>query len=600
LGDTSQAIRDILDRVSLVQVISEYVPLKKAGRTYKGLCPFHQEKTPSFNVNEERRVFYCFGCHAGGNAVTFLKMAGGMTGREAVTRLAAIAGVELPEEGPADPAAEAAARERTELLHVLQVAQEVFRSNLAGPGGAQARAYLEGRGIGPDLALTFGLGFGGLRHGDLAAELTRRRVALRHAETLGLVSRSKSGGSDVYERFRGRLLFPVYLLDGAIAGFSGRLIPPVEDGPKYLNSPDSVVYQKGDLVFGLHQARQSIRHKDQAILVEGNFDVLSMVAAGFANTVAPMGTALTTAQLRLVRRFSQRVTVMFDGDEAGRKASRRAVPLMIEAGVEGRVALLPAGEDPDTFARRERPDAVAEVVGHARPMVTHLVEALLQQHGRTPHGLRRVVEEAKEAFAADSDPFRYGQYREELARLLGVDVREVRKMLRDPEAVERGGSAASSCPAAERTLVELLLAHPRLIDRFLTIGNPSWVTHPEAREILGTLLTASMTAAMEPAEALIAATDVGGGLRQQVIQVLSTPDKYAAETAEENLDWTLADLEEAALKRDMARLQLEVDRLAGSGGDEIERLALDQLDLGRRVREIAKKRASARFGVRPA
>jgi DNA primase len=585
-----RTVRDILERVSLVQVISEFVPLKKAGRTYKGLCPFHQEKTPSFNVNEEKRVFYCFGCQTGGNAITFLTMAAGLSKREAIQRLSQLAGIPLPQEKAPDPAEDAAARERADLLHAIGAAAEHFRQALAGPDGARAREYLESRGIGHEVAEAYGLGFGGVRRGDLVAAFERRKVPLRHAETAGLIARGH-GPTDVFERFLGRLVCPVYNLDGAVIAFSARLIPPVDEGPKYVNSPDSVVFQKGEALFGLHQARKTIRHAKAAIMVEGNFDVLSLAAAGIGNVVAPLGTSLTTHQLRLLRRFTEDVTVMFDGDEAGRKASRRAVGLLIEAGIAGRVASLPAGEDPDSLARGRGSAGVEDAVARARPMITYLLEALVETHGRTPHGLRKVVEDAREVFDLERDAFRHGLYREELARVLGVDVREVRRLLREPGAVEAKQAAARAWPPLEERLLELMVLSPRFVSRWLDEQcSVSWVTHPEARDLLAELISLVVGGTEDPAEALVGGAETGGALRAKVARVLAAPETYPEATQDYTYAETIAGLQEAALKREKAEVQMRLSAAAGGGADveEMNELMMRLSRIQARIQELAR------------
>jgi len=543
-----RAVRDILDRVSLVQVVSEYVQLKKAGRTYKGLCPFHQEKTPSFGVNEEKKVFYCFGCQFGGNAVTFLQRVAGLSKIEAIRRLSVMSGIPLPDDRGPDPAEDAAAKERADLVKALQVASEFFSDRLASPGGTAAREYLESRGIGREVATAFGLGFGGLRHGELTAALEHRKVPLRHAEAAGLVSRSHHGG-EWYERFRGRLVCPVFNLDGAPIAFSARLIPPDEDGPKYVNSPESPVFRKGEALFGLHQARRAIRQQKSAVMVEGNFDVLSLAAVGIGNVVAPMGTALTGTQVKLLKRFTDTVTVMFDGDEAGRKASRRAVGLLVEAGVEGRVAALPDGEDPDSRARSLGEPGVREVLDRAKPMFTHLIDSLVKIHGWTPHGRRTIVEEAREVLAHESDPTRHGIYRQELAQRLQVDLSELRRLLREPAALTEAGRDVEPCPKAERQLLELMVLHPRFIPRFLDEGEASLLTHPEVRDLYAELYELySADPDGDPVEAFVERGEGGGPVRLLVSRVLATPQMYREPDAD--FAAVLATLRAAALERE--------------------------------------------------
>ncbi len=586
----SQVIAEILDRVSLREVVEEYVSLKKAGREYKGLCPFHQEKTPSFHVIEKKRFFYCFGCQAGGDVIKFLQLAAGLSRREAIQRLARRAGITLREDPALDARMDAAERHRADLLHALQVTQAVFRANLLAPEAEAARACLAERGVSPDLAERYGIGYGGDGlGGSLVDALARRKVPLAHAEEAGLLSRPRFPGDLPFERFAGRLTFPVFNLDGAVIAFSGRLLPgagAAPDAPKYLNSPETAVFQKGDAVFGLYQARPAIRRDRVAVLVEGNFDVLAAVAAGVENAVAPLGTALTSSQVRTLKRFASTLVVMFDGDEAGRKASRRAVGLLIEAGVEGRVATLPPGHDPDSLRRSAGDEAVRTVVARARPMITWLVESLVEVHGRTPHGLRAVVDEAGAVFAQERDPFRYGLYCGELSRVVGVDVRQVRRLLRGPGEGPLGGDERASCPPVERTLLELFLVHPRFLHDFFEAGDPSWLTDREARAILAELMNLAMGGLPEAevVGAFLESSRGLGGLRAEVIRVLTTPGKYPLDAAETTFAEMLAELERAALVRQRAPLMAALESAQGEGrDDDVVRLRAELKDLNHRI-----------------
>lgn len=583
-------IQEILDRISLKDVVQEYVTLQKSGKEYKGLCPFHQEKTPSFHVIEHKKFFFCFGCQEGGDAVKFLQLAGGLSRGEAIRRLAGRAGIELPQEGPADPRAEAAERKRTDLLHANQVAQSFFRANLTGPDGAQARAYIEDRGLSLGLAEQYGLGYGGSRRGELIDELKKRKVSLRHAGEAGVLVPSKFGGSGWYERFVGRLLFPVFDLDGAITAFSGRLLPPMEDGPKYLNSPESPVFQKGETVYGLFQARSEIRKEKRSVLVEGNFDVLAMAAAGISNVVAPLGTALTRSQVHRLKRFAGDIVLVFDGDEAGQKASRKSVGLLVEAEVEGLVALMPPGEDPASMLRNSGKAAMDGILSRAKPMIRFLVESLVQVHGRSPHGLRRVVEEAKEVFALDRDPIRFGLYREELARILGMDVRELRRLLRDPKAASKEIRDETPCPEPERTLLELMLLFPRLIRRFIEEGNPSWFTHLEARDVLQDIQTMSQGGEEDPAEAIVSGVEDGGPLRASLIEVFKRPESFREEMVDDTFTETLAELQRRALQQGRRELELELQAAEDQGStDEVDRIASQISLMSRKMKGLERE-----------
>lgn len=580
-------VEEIISRVSLREVVEEYVALRRAGREYKGLCPFHHETSPSFYVIEDKRFFYCFGCHTGGDVIKFLQLAAGMTRQEAIQRLAQRAGISI--RGEISGAQTAQERHRAQLLHALQVAHEFFRACLKGPKGEPARTYLRQRGVPDDIVETYGLGYGGPGDLSLVEALKSRGVSLAHAEEVGLVSRT---GSVLYERFSRRLLFPIFNLDGAVVAFSGRILPPEEEGPKYLNSPDSPVFRKGAYVFGLYQARGALRRERRAIIVEGNFDVLAMAASGIPEAVAPLGTALTPEQLRTIKRFANSVVVMFDGDEAGRKASRRAVGLLIEAGIEGRIALLPKGEDPASLAFQGKGDVILEAIKTSRPMISWFIESLVEVHGRTPHGLRAVVEEAREAFRLEQDAFRYGLYCEELARVLGVDVRRIRGLMRRNEKVEAEREEGPHCPSLEKALLELFLVHPRLLHDFLERGSSGWITHREARDILGKMMNLAIRGCEEREirEAMLQEIEEGrGGLLEDVARALTEPQKFPDEAAPRMLSELMQALERRALMREREPLLGALKRAQEEGDeDEVERLQ-------RRLSEINHRIATLRF-----
>lgn len=591
----SQVVTEIIERVSLKEVVEEYVSLKRAGKEYRGLCPFHSETSPSFYVIEKKKFFYCFGCQTGGDVIKFLQLAAGLSRPEAIKRLARRAGIELRTDPGLQAQERAEERHRAELLHALQVAQSVFRANLDGPDGAAARALLEERGVEKAFAERFGLGFGGVG-GALLKAFEARKVPLSIAEELGLIASARSPGDKFYERFAFRLTFPIYNLDGAVIGFSGRLIPSLwpgpGDAPKYLNSPETLVFQKGDSLFGLYQARPAIRKDRTAVLVEGNFDVLAAFACGIENAVAPLGTALTGHQVRTLKRFANRVVILFDADDAGRKAARRAVGLLVEAGLEGHVAALPPGEDPDSLRRSAGREALVSAVRQARPMISWFIESLLDLHGRTPHGMKAVVDEAGALFALEKDAFRYGLYCNELARLLGVDVAQVRRALRKPAELRQIGNEGVSCPSPERTLLELFLLDPRFIHEFLDRGDPSWVSNPSAREVLGFLMNQAMRGLNdeEVITAYVEASQGRGGLWSELLAVLATPQKYPEETRSETFTETLADLERVALMRQRGPMLAALEAAQAQGRHEDAAKLMQEIsEVNRRITALQRR-----------
>ncbi|HEX9296861.1 MAG TPA: DNA primase [Polyangiaceae bacterium] len=421
-----KTIAAIRDRVEIAAIISESVKLTRKGRSLLGLCPFHSEKTPSFNVNPEKGFFYCFGCKEKGNVFDFLMKVEGLTFPEAARRLAAHAGIEI-EEAATDAErreADAARRAIDDLYSVNQLAAHWFERQLREhPGAGTAWEELRRRGLIDagraeatdarvrDALQAFRIGYAPSGWDGLAQFVVQQGVSPITAAKVGLIAPRKSGAGH-YDWFRHRLMFAILDVQGRVIGFSGRVLPDGETGivdkqsPKYINSPESPIYQKGHTLFGLYQARQPIRKEEEAILVEGNFDVVSLHARGIANVVAPLGTAFTALQAKLLRRYAPVVTLLFDGDAAGKKATREARATCREGGLIAKVATLSAAKDPDDFVRERGPDALCAAVRAAHGILEHLIEAALDEAfiRGDAHERAARVREVIQLIASEDDP----------------------------------------------------------------------------------------------------------------------------------------------------------------------------------------------------
>jgi DNA primase len=352
-GRAGEEVRErVRDATDIVQLIGEHVTLRRAGRSYKGLCPFHAEKTPSFTVTPDRQMWHCFGCSKGGDVFAFVMEREKTTFPEALRALADRAGIELPRtEGS----------ERSDAFDKVYqanaLARDFYRASLASEAGQKARAYIASRGFEEPWLTRFELGWAPEGWDGLSRALAKLMPA-PVLEQAGLTVR-RGDGSGSYDRFRNRLLFPVATGSGKIAGFTGRAIAQ-GDEPKYLNTPETPVFRKGRLLYGLVQARSGIREKGEAVVCEGNLDVVRLHACGFTNAVATCGTALTPDQAQLLARLRVKVLLLYDGDDAGVRAADRGLDPLLGAGVETRVLLLPRGEDPDSFLRKEGAGALTE------------------------------------------------------------------------------------------------------------------------------------------------------------------------------------------------------------------------------------------------
>jgi len=368
-----EAVRDAAD---IVQVVSDYVPLRRSGARFKGRCPFHQEKTPSFSVDPDNQLFYCFGCQTGGDLFKFVMLYEKLGFPEAVEMLAQRFGVPLPRPEGAPRKTD----ERERVLGLNLAAADFFRATLAGPAGTSCREYLERRGITSDTAARLGLGYAPDSWDALQRHLHSRRFSNEELHRGGVALPRKSGDG-YYDRFRDRLMFPIRDTQGRTVAFGGRALGDAE--PKYINSPETPTYTKGDQLYGLDLAREAIRREGFAVVVEGYLDLAALLQAGFDAVVASLGTAFTPAQARLLARYTDRVMVSYDGDAAGAEATTRSLDLLLERGMEVRVVELPAGKDPDDFVREHGAEAYQRRLREAPEYLEFLIRRQVQQRDRS-------------------------------------------------------------------------------------------------------------------------------------------------------------------------------------------------------------------------
>lgn len=458
-------ISDITSRADMLQVVGEYVPLKKAGRTWKGLCPFHGEKTPSFNVNPERGFFKCFGCGESGTAISFLMKIEGWSFPEAVRHLAGRVGVDIPETSDEDAGVARQRKQDKERYHqILEIAQRWFEENLWGGRYPEAQRYLASRGVDEAAARAFGLGFAPDGWSGVLDHCKRHKITPQEVEAAGLAILGEKGH---YDRFRARLMFPVVDIWGKVLAFSGRVIVADAKGAKYINSPETRFYTKGSELYGLAATKQGIRAEDAALLVEGNFDVVTLYARGVQNAVAPLGTALTERQARLLARYTRRVNVAFDGDKAGQAAILKSMPILLEQDLDARVVALPVGEDPDSFVRAQGAEALRKAAQRARPIMAFALDSALEgAEGAPVEEKVQALKVAGELLGRIQDPVTLNHYIGEIGRRLELGEKDVARYLKQPEKLrERPGGAKVAEPAprqgrAEPRAPEVMRADP--------------------------------------------------------------------------------------------------------------------------------------------
>jgi DNA primase len=517
-------IDEVLSRADIVELIGHYVPLKRAGRHFKANCPFHKEKSPSFMVNTEKQIFHCFGCGVGGNIFSFLMLHDRLTFPEAVRQLAERTGVRLPESG----AAEAAASQEP-LRALLDKTCQYYERRLQEPGvGQAARDYLAKRGVSPATAQQFRLGLASEGWDQLLTSATAKGVAREQLEAVGLIVPGKSGG--YYDRFRNRLLFPIMDLRNRIVGFGGRSLDGRE--PKYLNSPETVLYSKGRQLFGLAQAKAAVAESKTAVLVEGYFDCVVLFGGGIENVVSPLGTALTPEQAKLLRRYAEQVILAFDADAAGEQATIRGLEVLLGAGFQVRVAALPEGVDPDECLRaygRPRFDALLQ-------SSVNCVEFMLHTASRR-FPLDRLEGKAKAAqfvlpiISNVADRILRSEYVRLLAQRLQLDetavMAELARLGSRPAAQEGEGRAPRSAPVAtgapgpERLLTALVLENPKRWEQVAGRISLSDLSDATYRELLGTVLEMSAEGRSPSASQLVSRVTAGnqGSLVTQLVEL---------------------------------------------------------------------------------
>jgi DNA primase len=501
---SAAVLDDIRAGVDIVDLVGRFVNLRKAGANWKGLCPFHSERTPSFTVNPKKGIFHCFGCGVGGDVFGFLMRQDRLSFPEAVRALAKTAGVTLPEERGAQPGDSG----REELFRVMDLAARFYAETLWKPAGARAQSYLAERGIDADVAKRFGLGYGPDGWDRLLDFMKAEKVAEDTLVAAGLaVQRENRDGC--YDRFRNRLLFTIRDLQGRVVAFGGRAFG--DEQPKYLNSPETPLYTKGNLLYAADVARESMRAKNRALIVEGYVDCLMAHQHGFTETVAALGTAFTAAQLALLRRYCDEVVTFFDADAAGQKAAARAEELLEptgggfawavnrSGGFDGggaqrvKVALLPAGHDPDTFLRAEGAAAFAERIAGARSLLSYALERTMRESDGTGARARsNAFARAALMLSKVADADEASALSREAAVRLGVDATQLwieaqrlQTALRKPPAPVGVGVAVAAAPppAWERDLVTLLLSSAAARGVLLPLLDGDDLAHAPLREV---------------------------------------------------------------------------------------------------------------------
>jgi len=455
-GGRSSATREIKARLNILEVVKRYVDLRRAGNRWVAPCPFHQETKPSFSVNEEEGFFYCFGCQAAGDLFDFYGRINGLDFRETLEQLAEETGVALGDARP-DPRSSAEHDFKKIALRMYETATKHFQRNFTIEAGAECRAYLEKRKIAPAIIESFELGWSLPEWRGLADALRRAGFSPKQGVDAGLLAAGDKGNA--YDRFRGRLIFPIKNLSGQVIAFGGRIIGD-EDAAKYINSTDSPLYKKGDNLYGLFQARREISIKKSVILTEGYMDVLTLHQFGYSNACGVLGTALTQEQVRRLAGFCSELELLFDGDAPGRKAALNACEMALGKGLSCKVVLLPEKEDIDGLLKEKGPEAFEALRRFAPDGLDFCIRTLSTQ------APREALEWVKNFLAAVEQPELLSRYVSRLSRGLDLDERELRGGLKaksapTPAPGSGGGAARTQAQSAfDREVMKFLVRYP--------------------------------------------------------------------------------------------------------------------------------------------
>jgi DNA primase len=590
-------VEAVRERADILEIVAERTRLKRSGKTYRGPCPLHGGEGPNFSVDPGKGIFKCFVCGEGGDVFSFLMKQEGLSFLEAVRSLAERVGVEIPDrderQAQVDP--------NDRYYEANAFAAEWFRRQLADERtGAEARAYLTRRGITPEAVERFGLGWAPPAWGQLRDAARAHGIPDELLLSLGLVKEPRTG-RDPYDAFRGRLVFPIEDASGRVIAFGGRVIGEVEEHvPKYLNSPETPVYHKGDVLYGLRWSRGAIRKAEVALVVEGYMDYVSLASHGVDNVVAPLGTALTAEQAALIGRYASRVVLLYDSDSAGLKATFRSGDELLRAGVEVQVATLPEGQDPDSIVRRGGAKELQRYLRDAVDILERKIQILERRdYFGSISGTRRAVDALLPTVRAAADEVLRGVYVARIAERTGVareiiereateapreESRPVRPAPR-PQETRREAERQSTAAAlrglgAERNIVLLMLQFPDWIDRVVERLGPEDFRDPVLQEIFRELLQLHGEGGGEGPPTAELLEHFSERLVPRVQELLNDPEPRSMDSSERFMEDSLLDIQSRNLENRMAELGRAID---SAPEEERTRLLKEQLELRREI-----------------
>ncbi|HTZ73959.1 MAG TPA: DNA primase [Candidatus Aquilonibacter sp.] len=574
----------VKQQADIVRVVGEYVRLKKAGKDFTGLCPFHQEKTPSFTVSPTKQMYYCFGCHEGGDIFKFVMALERCDFPEAVRTVAEKCGIPIPRPRERSPEERRENQHRAAIIEIHREAAAFFARQLQSSAeGKVASAYLEERGLDREAIARFGLGFAP-HSGDALLRALKPKYPESVLEVSGLLSKNESGR--LYDRFRRRIMFPIANDSGKVIAFGGRSLG--DDMPKYLNSPETLVYSKSNVLYHLDRAKESLRQNDFAILVEGYMDAIAVARAGFANVVASCGTALAEAQIKLLGRFTRRIVVNYDPDAAGQAATERSLTLLLEKEFDVRVLALPGGADPDKFLQQQGVGAYRKLLSQAPAYLDYLIGRARRMDQTTGEGKLAALNFLMPFVQRIPNRLLRSEWASRIASELRVDAPVLREALRRA-AVERRSEVkpraellAPVVKPAERRLIQMLVDATGFREKLAQeIANAQLHRGLESERIFEALIAR----ASEPLDAAAIAGELGDRDRQLLFEIIFDESSQAAwEEAESCLNV----LRNRRVEEELAVLQKKIE--AKPPADELAQLLKRRIEI---QRNLALQKAAA-------
>ncbi len=570
-NNSAQLVKDAAD---IIEIIGEHVTLQKHGGGYKGLCPFHSEKTPSFSVNQTRQYYHCFGCKESGDVFSFIMKYHNLTFPEALQELAQRYGITL-QEGKLSPAEEQRARKREVTLQANGQAAELFHEFLCkNPAAGEARQYLENRGISEKIIKHYQLGFAPDSWDFLSRKLSRNPADRQAGMDAGLLV---AKDNRCYDRFRKRIVCPIFSMSGQITGFGGRI---VGDGqPKYLNTPETQVFDKSRLLFGLFHNKKAIQKAGNCLVVEGNFDMLTLADHGLDHVVAPLGTALSQHHIRLLKRYTPEVVMLFDGDEAGIKAAMRSVTLFLNEQLNGRVVTLPPDQDPDSFIRENGSRALEKRIANAVSLPEFVFTHLASKHGLDLQGKNRIVKELEPVIKAlDNNQLQQTLFVSHFSEKLGIPATDLQGYFKKPPSKPSKPKAAPTklpvLSVQHRQFLEFILAYPDTLDDFIRAGIAEVFDPTPGSKLILQLETIARTDPLLSPDSLLA--NLEEPYRTLIAGLLVSVPHYAEDSKDtmtrEMGNW----LKQKIIKKQKARLLARINEAQQQGDDSLLLTLLSQ------------------------